>query len=456
MASSVFTINGGDPSGGVAVAGSSTVNLALVSSTGVNSVAWSFQGNHSSSATNPTITPGDTKGLTASFTMPAGAGQCYLLECKVNGSLDEDGEFDAALTRYAVVGVNTAGGGLPFASNEEYARSATHGWTERLNEVSAVSDSATPTTQYTMPYALTSSRMGWSTQLWTDGTYLGIGVAGTLPATGAIRLAADTAIYWADNVGNELRGLAHYYSGGKNRLQVGEPTDVDILELYTAESIFCNDKPIINVSSLAVGNDGTDPNSGLLRLNAYNADLPLIQLSDYYGTSVGVIQAGHNAGTGNPTFEVFHSNAEVTFKGVSFDCDETPLRGFYSGLSALDGSADVAIPADSAPHTVATYTFEGSANDVIAIETRMWASSGTAANQKHIYNATVYLQYGSGGAAVIIGTDTSTVNALAGMTASYLATAANAFQVQLTSTATACFGAAAEFWDQKPRTITSA
>lgn len=135
-ASAAFSVNSSTPTGAVAVAASSTVNLALLSTSGVDSVAWSIVGNHSSGAVDPTITPaGSPVGATASFPMPAGAGQAYLVRCVVNGGVDANGDADAALTKRHIVGVNDAFARVPLATGENLERSATHGWTEHLNDL---------------------------------------------------------------------------------------------------------------------------------------------------------------------------------------------------------------------------------------------------------------------------------------------------------------------------------
>jgi hypothetical protein len=134
MASASFTVNSGDPAGGVAVAASSTVDLALVSVAGCRVITWSVEGNHSEDATNPTITAaGSPTGATASFPMPAGAGQAYIVQCKVNAGVDELGRVVEAQTFRALVGVNDDAGLLPFAAGETTERSATHGWVPALN-----------------------------------------------------------------------------------------------------------------------------------------------------------------------------------------------------------------------------------------------------------------------------------------------------------------------------------
>jgi hypothetical protein len=134
MASAAFTVNGSAPTGAVAVAAESSVALALASTTGLSSVAWSIAGSHSSSASNPTITAAGTPtGATASFTMPAGDSQCYLVKCVVNGGVDLEGNVISEATATALVGVEAPWGYVPFCSGESTERDATHGWVPELN-----------------------------------------------------------------------------------------------------------------------------------------------------------------------------------------------------------------------------------------------------------------------------------------------------------------------------------
>lgn len=135
VASANFTANGSSVPPELAVAASSLVTLSLLSASGVDTVAWSIIGNHAASAVNPTITPAGTPlGKTATFTMPAGAGQAYLIQCQINGGVDSEGVEQVSYTKTAIVGVNAiATGAVPFAFGETFERSATHGYTERLN-----------------------------------------------------------------------------------------------------------------------------------------------------------------------------------------------------------------------------------------------------------------------------------------------------------------------------------
>lgn len=132
MASAQFSVNGSVPTDAVAVAASSTVNLALTSTTGVRTVAWSVVGAHANVA-YPTITPaGSPSGATASFAMPVGASQCYRIQCVINGGI-EGTESVAAYTATALVGVVNAAGNVPFALGEELERDTGYGWVGALN-----------------------------------------------------------------------------------------------------------------------------------------------------------------------------------------------------------------------------------------------------------------------------------------------------------------------------------
>lgn len=137
VASANFTVNGSAVPPEVAVAALSVVTLALSSVSGVDTVAWSIIGNHSESAVNPVITSAGTPlGATATFTMPAGAAQGYIIQCQINGGVDSEGVEQASYTKTALVGVlNTASVPMiPFAFGETFERSATHGYTKALND----------------------------------------------------------------------------------------------------------------------------------------------------------------------------------------------------------------------------------------------------------------------------------------------------------------------------------
>jgi hypothetical protein len=138
VASANFTVNGNAVPPEAAVSASSTVTLALLSTSGVDTVSWSIIGNHGEAAVNPTITPAGTPlGATATFPMPAGAGQAYLLQCQINGGVDSEGVEQSSYTKTALVGVLDASGYVPFAFGETFERSATHGTVEALNNRTA-------------------------------------------------------------------------------------------------------------------------------------------------------------------------------------------------------------------------------------------------------------------------------------------------------------------------------
>ncbi len=133
MASADFLINGSACPPEKAVSASTTVTLALTD-TAFRTVAWSIVGNHHPSAVNPTITPGGSPlGATATFPMPSGAKQAYIVQAVVNNGRDDEGAEQAYLTKRALVGVVAASGQLPFAAGETNERSATYGWVVALN-----------------------------------------------------------------------------------------------------------------------------------------------------------------------------------------------------------------------------------------------------------------------------------------------------------------------------------
>lgn len=133
MPSAGFTVNGQAVTE-LAVEPSTLVTLALTDTSYVDVVDWTVIGSHSSSATNPVITPsGSPYGSTATFTMPAGYSQCFVVQSEVNGGRDSNGAYQASYVSSAVIGVASISGVMPFAANETYERDPTHGWTDVIN-----------------------------------------------------------------------------------------------------------------------------------------------------------------------------------------------------------------------------------------------------------------------------------------------------------------------------------
>jgi hypothetical protein len=117
-----------------------TVNLQLLSLSGVRSIQWTIgdpDSEGSSAGTShvmeaPTITPaGAPTGATASFTMVAdpgdGEGRAVTVKCKVTG------QNGATAVAYRIVGVPNAAGIVPLAVGEELFRHPTLGWTQEIN-----------------------------------------------------------------------------------------------------------------------------------------------------------------------------------------------------------------------------------------------------------------------------------------------------------------------------------
>jgi hypothetical protein len=136
MASAAFTINGG--SSPQSVAASSTVSLALTSVTGVRLIEWSIIGWSDSTQSAPTITPAGTpSGATATFPIgtesSAGLGFSVVVQCRINGGVDDAGQVVSSYTQTGIVGILNANGFLPFAVGEKFERNATHGIADDLN-----------------------------------------------------------------------------------------------------------------------------------------------------------------------------------------------------------------------------------------------------------------------------------------------------------------------------------
>lgn len=153
--SATTTVNSATVSGAVAVAESSTVNLALNSTAGVRSVSYTVYGNSDSSLSNPTITPGSNSA--ASFTMPTGGAQGYGIETVVNNGVDTSGRVVAGYKFRFIVGVVGANGLVPGVLGEKLER-GTYGHLPLINAAS--SPLLVPNAQTGTTYTLTASDNG--------------------------------------------------------------------------------------------------------------------------------------------------------------------------------------------------------------------------------------------------------------------------------------------------------
>lgn len=121
--------------------GGDAVILRLKSVTGVSGgIRWRCIGTHDSSVTIASIQAlmdaglgGTPYGQTCSFTLPAGTGQGYLIECTVNGGIDANGVAQSALVQNGIVGVLNSQGVAPVVLNETFERDPTHGVVGRIN-----------------------------------------------------------------------------------------------------------------------------------------------------------------------------------------------------------------------------------------------------------------------------------------------------------------------------------
>jgi len=173
MASAAFTINSTAVPCAKAVTYGGAVALALSSTVGVRSIAWSIAGNSKSTLTNPTITPaGSPSGATATCTHVAdpgdGGGAAFLVRCDVT---DDSGNV---LTQYGVFGTAANSGIIPACAGEQMARDATYGWLTCIN---------TPVTSPPAPISHTSG---------IGITLASVADPGSAPAVSAVRIRAKT------------------------------------------------------------------------------------------------------------------------------------------------------------------------------------------------------------------------------------------------------------------------
>lgn len=119
-----FKVNGAAVSQFVQVTASTTLALALESTQGVSpAIEWTCIGTHSSGVAKPTITKGGfPSGVTASMAIASGAGQSYLLECKLDQGVNELGQPDPGRVFRVLVYVPAANDAVLFAFGETNER----------------------------------------------------------------------------------------------------------------------------------------------------------------------------------------------------------------------------------------------------------------------------------------------------------------------------------------------
>jgi hypothetical protein len=229
-----FSVGGDSTVVAHSVAYGATVNLALLSLTGVREVAWtigdpdsegSTAGTSHSSLVAPTITPaGAPTGATASFTMVAdpgdGEGRSVTVKCKVTG---QNGATAAA---YRIVGVRNAKGIIPYAVDEALYRNATVGWTETANTALAGDQVAN-----VRNFGATGDGTTDDTDALTDAFAAGDDIflpAGTYLVTG-LELAASNKRIRGAGMGRTIIKLAN--ASNAHVLQAEDMSDIQLEDL---------------------------------------------------------------------------------------------------------------------------------------------------------------------------------------------------------------------------------
>ncbi len=138
MISAAFTVNSATNPAAHSVSYGSTVNLSLLSYTGVTSIVWRILSCSDVDEPIPTITTSGTPpGVNASFVMPADPGDDYgrtfLISCTVSTNVIGYNGGIQSVTEYGVVGVPNVRDIIPIAPGEENYRHGTHGYAPEIN-----------------------------------------------------------------------------------------------------------------------------------------------------------------------------------------------------------------------------------------------------------------------------------------------------------------------------------
>ncbi len=197
-ASSSFSIEGTTAPAEVSVAPAATIDLVILSLTGVSNITWTIDGSSDSTLATPTITPaGAPSGATASFPMTNAENVAFRVKAVVNtGTTTEH-------TTHGIVGVPNELGKIPYTLDEGLAmRSASDGWMVQANSdlrgspvarANVNTPSSTPVTIYTLQtqsntgYLVTvtvQSRSG-TTESWNRVRFLYKNKGGTVTQVGS-------------------------------------------------------------------------------------------------------------------------------------------------------------------------------------------------------------------------------------------------------------------------------
>jgi len=143
-------LNGAAAGAAIDVPAGSTVTVALASAAGAN--FWSVSvistdETNTVAAVAATLTVNPTT-KTATFTAPAAAGSCVILQSTVGvraPGVDANGQTQPGYTTTTQINVPTAGGGRVLAANEAAELDPTFGWISKVNalvrDVSVLKDS---------------------------------------------------------------------------------------------------------------------------------------------------------------------------------------------------------------------------------------------------------------------------------------------------------------------------
>lgn len=207
--SAEFSVNGSS-SASIAhsVAYGATVTLALLSTSGANSISWSVDGVSHASMTAPVITAaGSPVGATATFVMPADPGDIQGRAVRIKALITDSANTQSVA--YRVIGVPNSYGLIPGTAGEELARHPTMGWTELFNGAMArgVPALVNPTDDGKFPYGSAGAYVLTSTvKVANAGASLTFGAS---PAgSGALRFSADSTLNVLLNNGNTVAALS--------------------------------------------------------------------------------------------------------------------------------------------------------------------------------------------------------------------------------------------------------
>ncbi len=273
--SATFSVEGSTAVQRHSVAYGQTIDFAIQSLTGIETIEWSIVGTSKSTQAALTITPaGSPSGATASCVMPSdpgdGLGRAFAVKLRVANQQE-------SAVAYRIFGKANSAGIVPLVVGEELWGNATHGYTDIFNQaLNAIGGAAGGTTQLLYNNA---GAIDGASGITVVGSETGLSLSyveagsGTKATAGEMRWPATAGIYFR-NTGAANVGV----------VRVGNTTD----DLWIGDTTAGSDTTIFAATTVTIGPGGAAEytfTSSALDMNGNN--LSEVGALDHDGSTLG-------------------------------------------------------------------------------------------------------------------------------------------------------------------------